>query len=171
MARGKMADLITPVIIGIFGIVAVLVVLAFLLVRQQGGKPRFETKDYYKSYKRNEGYSRGGNPFKQGPVVQDPDEQRAITAAIIGIAVIAILVSIFFDIFEGLLVIFLLPIVVRFIRMRNEANSRRNTARDESRSSLLEQFSRYSIAWFTILLETNLLKCEIDAWTRLRVVL
>jgi len=131
----EMADLITPVITGIFAIIAVVVILAFVLVKQQSGKPRFETQDYYKSYKAKEGYSRSGNPFKQGPITQEPSEQRTITAAIIGIAVIAIVVSIFFDLFEGLLVIFLLPVVVRFIRMRNAANSRRNTAHDERRSS------------------------------------
>ena len=130
-----MADLITPVITGMFAIVAVVIILAFVLVKQQSGKPRFETQDYYKSYKGKEGYARSGNPFKQGPPSRDQSEQRTITAAIVGIAVISIIVSIFFDVFEGLLVIFLLPIVVRFIRMRNEANSRRNTARDESRSS------------------------------------
>lgn len=130
-----MSDLITLAIAGIFGVVTVLIVMAFLLVRQQTGKPRFETQDYYKSYKRSDGYSSGGNPFKQTPMTQDRKEQRSIAMAVLAVALIAVLVAIFFDVFEGLLVIFLLPIVVRFIRMRGEANSDRNRAKDESRSS------------------------------------
>lgn len=129
-----MADLITLVIAGIFGVVTLLVVMVFVLIKQQSGKPRFETQDYYKSYKRTDGYVSGGNPFKQAPL-QDRKEQRTITIAVIAIALIAVLVAIFFDIFEGLLIMFLLPIVVRFIRMRDEANGNRNKARDESRSS------------------------------------
>ena len=133
--RGRMADLITLAIAGIFGVVSILVVMVFFLIKQQSGKPRFETQDYYKSYKRNDGYASGGNPFKQGPLLQDRKEQRSIAMAVIAIALIAVLVAVFFDIFEGLLIIFLLPIVVRFIRMRDEANSNRNKARDENRSS------------------------------------
>ncbi len=129
-----MADLITPVIFGIFGVTTALIVMAFVLVRQNTGKSRFETQDYYKSYKRNDNYSRGGNPFKQVPQSPQQTEQRTIVTAIIAVAVIAILIAVFLDVFEGLLVIFLLPIIVRFIRMRNEANSNRNKARDENRS-------------------------------------
>ena len=130
-----MSDLITFAIVGMFAVVTVLVVLLFLLIKRQSGKPRFETQDYYKSYKKSDGYSSGGNPFKQGPLIQDRKEQRSVMIAVVAIALIAVLVAIFIDIFEGLLVIFLLPIVVRFIRMRDEANSSRNRARDESRSS------------------------------------
>ncbi len=126
-----MTDVITLVIAGIFGVVTVLIVMAFLLIRQQSGKPRFETQDYFKSHKRNDGYASGGNPFRQGPLTQEREQQRTITIAIVAIAVVAVLVSIFFDVFEGLLIIFLCPIVVRFIRMRDEANSNRNKARDE----------------------------------------
>jgi hypothetical protein len=130
-----MSDLITPVIIGIFGIFAVLTVMGFVIIRQRNGKPRFETQDYYKSYKRSDNYSRGGNPFRQGSFMQTRGEQRTITLAIIAVAVIAFAVSIFYDVFGGLLVIFLLPVIVRFIRSRNEENSRRNAAQDGTRSS------------------------------------
>ena len=128
-----MADLITLVTVGMFGLVTVLFVMFFILIKQQSGKPRFQTQDNYKSYKLNDGYASGGNPFKQAPLSQDRREQQTIRNVIIPIVVIAILVSIFFDIFAGLLIIFLLPIVVRFIRMRSEPNS--NKARNENRSS------------------------------------
>ena len=130
-----MTDVITLAVIGIFGVVTILVVLVFLLIRQQSGRPRFETQDYFKSYKRGDGYVNSGNPFKPGTPVQERREQRSIAIAVVAIALLAILVGIFFDVFEGLLVIFLLPIVVRFIRMREEANGNRNRARDENRSS------------------------------------
>ena len=135
LRRRKMADLITPVLVGIFGVVTVLVVMTFVLIRKQSGKPRFETKDYYKSYKRSDGYSSGGNPFRQGPLTQDRKEQRFCNIRSHSDCNSSSRVSIFFDVFEGLLIIFLLPVVVRFIRMRDEANSNRNKARDESRSS------------------------------------
>lgn len=127
-----MIDFITLAIAGMFGVVTVLFVMFFILIRQQNGKLRFGTQDYRKSYKRNGGYTNGGNPFKQAPPSQNRGEQQTIRAVIIPLAVIAILVSIFFDIFAGLLIIFLLPVVVRFIRMRNEPHS--NKARNENRS-------------------------------------
>ncbi|MHB1869162.1 MAG: hypothetical protein ACYCPP_09495 [Nitrososphaerales archaeon] len=127
-----MIDFITLAIAGMFGVVTVLFVMFFFLIRQQSGKLRFGTQDYRKSYDRNGRYASGGNPFKQGPS-QNRGEQQTIRAVIIPLAVIAILVSIFFDIFAGLLIIFLLPVVVRFIRMRNEPNS--NKARNENHFS------------------------------------
>ncbi|MDG6906200.1 MAG: hypothetical protein JRN20_10495 [Nitrososphaerota archaeon] len=130
-----MSDLITFTITGIFGVVSILVIMLFLLIRQQTGKPRFETQDYYKSYKRGDGHYGKGNPFKPSPMTQDRKEQRSIAMAVAAVALIAVLVSIFFDVFEGMLVIFLLPIVVRFIRMKSEGSSDKNRAKDESRSS------------------------------------
>lgn len=129
-----MADLITLVTIGIFGVMTVLFVMFFILLKQSG-KPRFENQDNYKSYELNDGYANRGNPFKQVPSNQDRREQQTIRNVIIPLVVTAILVAIFFDIFAGLLIIFSLPIVVRFIRMRNEPNSNRNKARNENRSS------------------------------------
>lgn len=130
-----MADMITLVIVGIFGLLALLLVMGFYVIQQRNGGSRFERHDYYKSYKSSGEYARGGNPFKAGPMAQSQKEQRMITLAIAGVAILALLVSIFFDVFEGLLIIFLLPVVVRFIRARNEANSRRNASPDGNRSS------------------------------------
>ena len=127
-----MIDFITLAIAGVFGVVSVLFAMFFILIRQQSGKHSFGTQDYRNSYKRDGSYANGGNPFKQRPPSQNLKEQQTIRAVIIPLAVIAILVSIFFDIFAGLLIIFLLPVVVRFIRMRNEPNS--NKARNENRS-------------------------------------
>jgi hypothetical protein len=127
-------DLITPVIVGIFAVFAALTVLGFVLVRQKTGNPRFEARDYNKPYNKNDSYSRGGNPFKRGGLPQYRGEQRTIMIAIIAVAILALAVS-FYDIFAALLVIFLLPVVVRFIRARNEEKSRRNAAQDGTRSS------------------------------------
>jgi hypothetical protein len=127
-------DLITPVIVGIFAVFAALTVLGFVVVHQRTSNPRFEAQDYYKPYKKNDSYSRGGNPFKRGGLQQYRGEQRTIMIAVIAIAILALAVA-FYDIFGGLLVIFLLPVVVRFIRARNEEKSRRNAAQDGTRSS------------------------------------
>lgn len=130
-----MADAITLFVVGIFALLAVLLITGFMVIQRRNGGSRFEKHDYYKSYKKTDDYSRGGNPFKAGPMAQSQKEQRMITFAIVGVAILALLVSIFFDVFEGLLIIFLLPIVVRFIRARNEANSRKNASPDGNRSS------------------------------------
>jgi Mg2+/citrate symporter len=130
-----MADLITLIIAGMFGVVSVLFVSFFILIRQRNREPRFETQDYYKSHKRNDGYASRGNPFKHAPQNQDRREQPPFAVVSIALVVIGIVVSIFFDMFVGFLIIFSLPIVVRFIRMRSEANSNQNKARHERRSS------------------------------------
>ena len=130
-----MSDMITLVVVGIFGLLAALLVTGFMVIQQRNGGSRFERHDYYKSYKNSGDYSHSGNPFKAGPMTQAQKEQRMITYAVIGVAIVSFVVSIAFDdIFEGLLIIFLLPIVVRFIRARKEANSRRNESPDGNRS-------------------------------------
>ncbi len=128
-----MADLIAPVIISSFAGVAVLVVLGFLLVRQRSGRPRFESQDYYKSYKRPERSS--SSPFRQQQerTPQERNQNRVIGVVIIALVVTAIAVSILYnDPFEGLLIFILLPVIVRFLRARNET---RRAPRDESQSS------------------------------------
>lgn len=130
-----MTGMITLVVVGVFALIAVLFMLGFMVIEQRNGRSRFERHDYYKSYKRSDDYARSGNPFKAGSLGQYQKEQRMITIAIIGVAILALLVAVLLDVFEGLLIIFLLPIVVRFIRARNEANSRKNTSPDGSRST------------------------------------
>ena len=126
-----MADLIAPVIISSFAGVAVLVILGFFLVRQRSGRPRFESQDYYKSYKRPERSST--NPFKQQErTPQERNQNRIIGIVIIALVVTAITVSILYDDpFEGILIFILLPVIVRFLRARNET---RRAPRDESQS-------------------------------------
>jgi hypothetical protein len=126
-----MADLIAPVIISSFAGVAVLVILGFFLVRQRSGRPRFESQDYYKSYKRPERSST--SPFKQQErTPQERNQNRIIGIVIIALVVTAITVSILYDDpFEGILIFILLPVIVRFLRARNET---RRAPRDESQS-------------------------------------
>ncbi len=122
-----MTDLITPVILTSFGGVVVLVVLGFLLVRQRTGKPRFESQDYYKKYQRTDRFSQG--PFRQkdqNPKVKE--EQRAILIAVIALIAMSISLA-FYDPIYGLLLLFLLPIVVRFVRARYET---RRAPRDDN---------------------------------------
>ncbi|MGI0091645.1 MAG: hypothetical protein ACREBS_08050 [Nitrososphaerales archaeon] len=130
-----MSDLITPVIVAIFGTATILVVMGFFLVRRRESRPRFETQDYYKTYKRNDEYSGVGSPFRQNPPSRDRNEQRIVAGVVIGISVAAIIVSTVFGAVEGLLLFISLPVIMRFVRTRREASSRRNAAQDENHPS------------------------------------
>jgi Flp pilus assembly protein TadB len=126
-----MANLITPVILASFGGVVVLVVLGFMLARQRTGRPRFESQDYYKKYQRPERFS-DNNPFRQRDQnARVKREQRAILLAVSGLVILSIALAVFFDPLEGLLLLFLLPIVVRFVRARYET---RRAPHDENQS-------------------------------------
>ena len=125
-----MADLITPVIVLSFTGTAVLVILGFLLVRQRSGRPRFESQDYYKSYQRPD--RRSGNPFKQEKNSPEKNQNRLIGLVVLALVVTAIAVAILYnDPFEGILIFILLPVIVRFLRTRNET---RRAPRDENQS-------------------------------------
>jgi hypothetical protein len=124
-----MADLITPVIVVGFSATTVLVVLGFLLVRQRSGRPRFESQDYYKSYKRPE--RRSTSPFRQEKNVPDRNQNRLVGLAVVALVVIAIAVAVLYDLFDGLLIFIFLPVIIRFIRTRSET---RRAPRDESQS-------------------------------------
>ena len=52
---------------------------------------------------------------------------------IIVLIVIGIVVSIFFDVLLGFLIIFSMPMIVRFIRMRSEVSNNKNKGRNEDR--------------------------------------
>lgn len=125
-----MTDLITPVILASFSGVVVLVFLGFLLVRQRTGKPRFESQDYYKKYQqRPDRFSRG--PYSQRD--QNPrikEEQRAILVVVIAFVAMSIALAIYEPIY-GLLLLFVLPIAVRFVRGRYET---RRAPHDENQS-------------------------------------
>jgi len=124
-----MGDLITPVIVTTFAGVTVLVILGFLLVRQRSGRPRFESQDYYKSYRKPE---RTTSTFRPDRTPQDRNQNRLIGAVIAAVVVLAIAISFYYrDPFEGLLIFILLPIIVRFIRARKET---RRAPRDENQS-------------------------------------
>jgi Flp pilus assembly protein TadB len=129
-----MSDLITPIIVGSFGAAMLLVIYGFILVRQRSGRPRFESQDYYKSYRTPDRFSqKPRSPFREdAPSQQEQKEQRTIIAIIIGLAVGAIAIAAIFDYFEVLLIIFLLPVIIRYVRTRNQ--TRRREPQDESHS-------------------------------------
>jgi hypothetical protein len=123
-----MADLITPVVIATFGGAMALVVMGFLLVRQRSGKPRFESQDYYKTYRRPD---RNTQPqYRPGQTPQDQKQQRAILIAVIVLIGASIALAIYEPLY-GLLLLFLLPIIVRFMRARSET---RRAPHDENQS-------------------------------------
>jgi hypothetical protein len=124
-----MSNLITPVILASFGGVVVLMFLGFFLLRQRSGKPRFESQDYYKKYQRPDRFSQ--TPFRnreQNPRVKR--EQRAIIIVSVVLVAMSIALAIVEPI-EGLLLLFLLPIIVRFVRARYET---RKAPHDENQS-------------------------------------
>jgi hypothetical protein len=129
-----MVDVITLFVAGMFGVVTVLFVMFFILLRQQNGKHRFETQDYYESSKRD-GHVSTGNPFKRSPPGQVRTEQPSSGIVIIALIIIGIAVSIFFDVLLGFLIIFSMPMIVRFIRMRSEASGNKNKGRNGDRPS------------------------------------
>jgi hypothetical protein len=123
-----MADLITPVIIATFGGAMALVVMGFLLVRQRSGKPRFESQDYYKSYRRPDRFSQP--QYKPGQSPQDQKQQRSILIAVVVLIGVSIALAVYEPLY-GLLLLFLLPIIVRFMRARSET---RRAPHDENQS-------------------------------------
>ena len=121
----------------------VVVVLGFFLVRQRSGRPRFESQDYYKTYRRTEKNTyRNASSFSsssssssyrdEASMMQQRKEQRTMVAVIIAVAVAAIAISLVFGLFEALLILFLLPVIVRLVRTRSD--QRRRTQQDESHS-------------------------------------
>ncbi len=122
-----MLDLITPVLISLFGGVMAVVIFGFYLIRRAGSRPKFETQDYYQTYRAREKYPYGGNPFKRTQVPGERNDQKMLAAIIIGMAVVAMVISALLDNFEILLIIFMLPIIVRFVRARREESKRRTT--------------------------------------------
>ena len=129
-----MTDLITPIIVSTFGGVMALIIFGFYLLIRSGSKQKFETRDYYETYRSRAGYPRGGNPFKKTQTPSEKIEQRTLTVIVIGLVILAIAVSIFLDIFEGLLIIIMLPVIIRFVRARRE-ESKRRAENDENRRS------------------------------------
>jgi Flp pilus assembly protein TadB len=131
-----MADLITAVVVGSFGMLMLVVVLAFLLLRQRSGATRFEREDYYKVYRNRGGFSerRGKPPFKEDPIsAQSRREARVLVAVLLGVTIASVAIAIIFrDLLEILLVLIFLPIIVRFVRARTDP--RRRTRQDESHS-------------------------------------
>jgi hypothetical protein len=106
----------------------------FYLVRR-ASRPTLEKGDYYESYRGREKYPYGGNPFKKPESPPELKNQRMLIAVIVGLALFAVLISYLLqNIFEGLLVIFMLPVVVRFVRARQEIGKRR-AENDENRPS------------------------------------
>lgn len=127
MIKVRLLDLITPVILGVFSAIVALFVMGFALIKQRTAHPRFETQDYYKTYKGRSDYFKTGNPFKNKQNVQGRSDQRLMIAVVVGGAVLAMIIAAVFDFFGGLLIIFMLPVIIRFIQTRKEASSRRNT--------------------------------------------
>ncbi|MDG6997584.1 MAG: hypothetical protein JRN15_00550 [Nitrososphaerota archaeon] len=127
-----MTDLITPMILSIFGGVMAIISFGFYLFMKSSSKPRFETQDYYETYRGRGSYPRGRNPFKKTQTPAERIEQRNLTIIVVGLVILAIAVSVALDIFEGLLIIIMLPVIVRFVRARNEENKRR-AENDENR--------------------------------------
>jgi amino acid permease len=146
----KTTDLITLSIAGIFGGLVLVVVFGFILLMRRDSRQRYESKDYFRWARRAEarkqqperGYtsysskwdrnsSSASDQSQYGP---DARTQRNIAIIVVCIAVGAIAISVWTNNMAGLLLIFLLPLIVRFLNLR-QRGGRRNTANGNDSSS------------------------------------
>jgi hypothetical protein len=146
-ADPQLTDLITPVIIATFGAAMLVVILGFFLLMHRGsGRPQYERSEFSQRYAPKQEtrfrYSPNRSSVGQGTYRRDEDLEAAeranrarqmrarnlmIIVMIIGIAVIAISGILYPDGALGLLfVIFFLPVILQFIRLRKQGTDREN---------------------------------------------
>ncbi len=144
--------MITPTISIVFGSLALVVILGFVLLLRGPPRPRYEREDYF-SRKREK---RVANPepsysprfdrqrpsYRSGGLAPPNTDGRKILAIVAIVAILGISISIVYQSFVGLLIIFALPIIVNYIRSRaGGANRGRNGRSDRDDSSSSSSFS------------------------------
>jgi Flp pilus assembly protein TadB len=136
-----LTDLITPVIFVAFGSLALVVILGFALLVRNASRPRYEREDHF--YRKRErkapqpSYSsRFDQPnYRAGAYSATSAESRKLLMLVVLVAIIGISISIIFNTFIGLLLIFALPVILNFYRARSEAQRRRNRTGNEDGSA------------------------------------
>ena len=132
-----MIGLITPIILLIFGGAIFLVVWGFYLLDRRISRPRYENEDYYRYWRRkSEKEKHGPRPvYPDGPTFdgERPGNQarffrigrreKVIALVVVGVTLVGIGIAIVYNYPEALLLIFTLPIILRFIRSRNGSPS------------------------------------------------
>jgi Flp pilus assembly protein TadB len=140
-----MTDLITPVILGTFGAAILVVIFGFyILMHRTPQRPQYEKSDFSQRYaaKQDTRYRYRTSAAGQGTYRRDEDLEAAeranrakqmrarnlmIAVLVVGIIVIAISGILFPDGALGLLfLIFFLPLVLQFIRLRRQGTDREN---------------------------------------------
>ena len=129
-----MADLITPIIIAIFGGAMLIVIFGFYLLSRMGRKPAFEEEDYYKrERKRRQKVPNSPDddfyrPKSRGNEISRPWGvwTKAIVALVI-MSLLAALIAAIYGFPEGLLLFLVLPIIIRFIRSRKDTRQQTPT--------------------------------------------
>lgn len=136
-----MSDLITPVIFVAFGSFTLVVILGFILLLRNSSRPRYEREDYYKKRERKASNpqpsysSRFDQPkYRTGVYATTSAESRKLLLLVVLVAIIGISISIIFNSFVGLLLIFALPVILNFYKARSEAQRRRNRSSSDDGS-------------------------------------
>lgn len=129
-----MTDLITPVILVAFGSIALVFIMGFVLLLRNSSRPRYEKEDYFHRKKERRApnpqpsySSRFDQPnYRAGVYTGSSAESRKLLVLVVLVAIIGISISIIFNTFIGLLLIFALPVILNFYRARSEAQRRRS---------------------------------------------
>jgi hypothetical protein len=127
-----------------------IVILAFVMV-MRGGRTKYEKQDYFKqpagrrspqerwqqprddsSGSYSSRWDRQNNEQSQST----PERiQRNVAIVVISLAIVAIAISIYTESLIGLFIIFALPVIIRFLRIRGGEGDRRRTSTDRGDSS------------------------------------
>jgi len=129
-----------------------IIILGFVMVMREA-RPKYEKQDFF-----NQPSGRSKSPQERWQQPRDDSStsyssrwdrqnseqsqytserlQRNVAIVVISLAIIAIVVSIYTDSLIGLFLIFALPVIVRFLRIRGSGNGdRRRTSTDRGDSS------------------------------------
>jgi hypothetical protein len=136
-----MIDLITLTISAIFGSVIFVIVWGFYLLSRKNSRSPYEQADFFRqpNRRREKAPRRPVYPDERifrntGQILGSDRGQRILAVVIIVLVLSGIAVAIAFEFFPALLLIFVLPIIVRVIRSRNNSSRRRSSSEDGSAS-------------------------------------
>ncbi len=126
-----MTDLITPIVVSVFGGVMLVVILGFYLLMRRGRRLPFEPEDSFQRDGRERIPYPSNDPFQRRRSLTPKGRlQRNILIAVILLTLLIGAVAATFGIIQGLILFFTLPLIIRFVRSRRDA--RRQTAADEN---------------------------------------
>lgn len=145
--------MISLVILLSFGGIVLIVILGFVMIMREA-RPKYEKQDFFNqpSGRRSpqERWQQPRDDSSSGSYSSRWDRQnseqsqysnerlqRNVAIVVIALAIVAIVISIYTESLIGLFLIFALPVIVRFLRVRGSGNGdKRRTDRGDSSSSI-----------------------------------